>query len=139
MAALEATLRLYLNEQQAIMQIPTLRMLTIPFEELARRAGRMLRRLRSLLPATVALTLRDGVSTPGGGSFPLVKLPTRLIEISIPTISAHHLETALRGTRPPVVGRLQRDCFLLDVRTLCDDDLPLLAGALCQVLEATNA
>lgn len=139
MAALEATLRLYRNEQQAIMQIPTLRMLTIPFEELARRAGRILRRLRSLLPATVTLTLRDGVSTPGGGSFPLVKLPTRLIEISIPTISAHHLETALRGTRPPVIGRLQRDCFLLDVRTICDDDLPLLAGALCQVLEATNA
>lgn len=138
-AALEATLRLYQNEQRAMIQIPTLHMLTIPSGELARKARRILRSLRSLLPSTISLTLRDGVSTPGGGSFPLLKLPTRLIEISLPSTPAHHLETALRSARPPVIGRLQRGCFMLDVRTLCDSDLPLLANSLRQVLEAINA
>ena len=137
-AALEATLRLYRNEQQAMLQIPTLRMLTIPIEELSRKAHRILRRLRSSLPPDISLAVRDGVSTPGGGSFPLVKLPTRLIEISLSDTPAHHLETALRSTRPPVIGRLQHGCFLLDVRTLREDDLPLLVDALHQLLEIIN-
>lgn len=137
-AALEATLRLYRNEQQALLQIPTLRMLSITLEELSRKARRILRRLRTLLPPSIALAVRDGVSMPGGGSFPLVNLPTRLLEISLPTVPAHHLETALRSTCPPVIGRLQHGSFLLDVRTLQDSDVPLLANSLHQLLEIMN-
>ena len=40
-----------------------------------------------------------------------------------------------RSTDPPVVGRIQKDRFMLDLRTLTEDDLPLLASAIRQVLE----
>ena len=135
LASLEATLRLYRDERQAIAEIPTLRMLTIPLEELDLRLRRALRRLRRLLPDAVTLTPAEGTSSPGGGSFPLIQLPTRLIELSLPGLSANSLETALRATDPPVVGRIQKDRFMLDLRTLTEDDLPLLASAIRQVLE----
>jgi L-seryl-tRNA(Ser) seleniumtransferase len=132
LASLEATLRLYRDERVALAEIPVLRMLTISRDELALRARRMLRKLRLLLPGQFTLTLHDGFSSPGGGSFPLLQLPSRLIEIAIAGMTAHHLEEHLRSTTPPVVGRLQRDRFLLDVRTLTDKELPLLAAALQQ-------
>lgn len=132
LAALEATLRLYRDERKALAEIPTLRMLTIPLDVLSRQARRMVRRLRSLLPDQITLSLQDGFSSPGGGSFPLLQLPSRLIEIVVADMPSHRLEERLRATAPPVVGRLQKDRFLLDVRTLTDDDLPLLASALRQ-------
>ncbi len=47
LAALEATLRLYLNEEQAVREIPVLRLLSIPLEELRRRAEALAERLRA--------------------------------------------------------------------------------------------
>lgn len=132
LASLEATLRLYRDERKALAEIPTLRMLTISLDDLTRQARRMLRRLRTLLPDQITLTLQDGFSSPGGGSFPLLQLPSRLIEVTVNGMPAHHLEAQLRSTTPPVVGRLQKDRFLLDVRTLTDSELPLLAAALRQ-------
>ncbi len=134
LAALEATLRLYRDERVALNEIPTLRMLTISPTELQQQARRMLRKLRSLLPEQYVLTLQDGFSSPGGGSFPLLQLPSRLIEVTATGLTAHRLEELLRSTTPPVVGRLQKDRFLLDVRTLQDKELPLLASALHQAV-----
>jgi len=135
LASLEATLRLYRDERQALTEIPTLQMLTISREELDNRLRRMLRRLRHMLPSSISLKAASGSSSPGGGSFPLLQLPTRLIEVALPGRSANGLELALRASTPPVVGRIQRDRFMLDVRTLRDEDLPLLAAALIQALE----
>lgn len=135
LASLEATLRLYRDERTALAEIPTLRMLTVSLDELAVKARRMQRRLRTLLPQRISLTLRDGMSSPGGGSYPLLQLPSRLIEVAVAGIAPHHLEELLRSTMPPVVGRLHKDRFLLDVRTLRDTDLPLLANALKQASE----
>jgi L-seryl-tRNA(Ser) seleniumtransferase len=136
LAALEATLRLYRDERVALAEIPTLRMLTMTPEVISRQARRMLRRLRMLLPGQFTLSLQDGYSSPGGGSYPLLQLPSRMIEVLLQGMTPHRLEELLRSTTPPVIGRLQKDRFLLDVRTLTDSDVPLIASALRQVLEA---
>jgi L-seryl-tRNA(Ser) seleniumtransferase len=135
LASLESVLRLYRDERWARTEIPTLQMLTASLEELDNRLRRMLRRLRRMLPSAISLKAASGSSSPGGGSFPLLQLPTRLIEVTLPGLSANGLELALRTTTPPVVGRIQRDHFMLDVRTLRDEELPLLAAALLQALE----
>ncbi len=135
LAALEATLRLYRDEDKALAEIPTLRMLTISLNELSAKARRMLRRLRSLLPDNFTLSLSDGYSSPGGGSFPLLQLPSRLIDITVSGYTPHRLEEILRKTSPPVVGRLHKDRFLLDARTIAESELSLLAAALLQIIE----
>ncbi len=135
LAALEATLRLYRNEQTALERIPTLRMLTMPLEQITTKARRMQRKLRRLLPESVKLRIVTGCSSPGGGTFPLLQLPSQLIELELPGISAAKLEERLRHTRPPVVGRVQKDRFMLDLRTLSDHELPMLADALLQTMQ----
>jgi len=130
LAALEGVLRLYRDEREALKEIPTLRMLTMTEKELADRGGRMLRRLKRHLPEGVRLSLTGGVSMVGGGALPLLQLPTRLLALESETISAGEIEARLRRAETPVIGRIARGVFLLDVRTVMDDDLPLVASAL---------
>lgn len=138
LAALQETLLLYRDPQKLTTVVPVLRMLTISLADLEQKARRMLRSLRKILPEQIELRLQDGNSAPGGGSLPLIQLPTKLIELNICGITTARLEALLRNTSPPVVGRIRNDRFLLDVRTICETETTLLAGALRQVLEVVN-
>ena len=130
LAALEATLRLYRDERRALVAIPTLHMLTTAADELAKRADRIIRRFRRVLPGTVSLEKQEGESSAGGGSFPLLQLKTSLIEVQIVGAPPQQIEAVLRRAVVPVIGRIHRDRFLLDVRTILDRDLPALSEAL---------
>jgi len=130
LAALEATLRLYRDERQALAEIPTLRMLTTPLAELKGKGQRYLRRLRRQAPAAVRLSPEQGSSQVGGGSLPLVDLPSFLIAVEADAWQAQEIDAAFRKSRVPVVGRINRGRYLLDVRTLQECDLPALADAL---------
>jgi L-seryl-tRNA(Ser) seleniumtransferase len=133
LAALEETLRLYLDERLAREQIPTIRMLTADVESLSLRGRRMLRRLRRALSETVRVSLTDGFSQVGGGALPLLELPTKLLSIAVEGISANGLEARLRNFSVPVLGRIQSDLFLLDLRTILDPDIPVIVSALVSI------
>lgn len=130
LAALEGTLRLYRDERQALAEIPTLRMLTASATDLAARARSMARRLRRATPPTIRLTLTGGISQVGGGAYPLLELPTTLMAVEADGISPQEMENRLRGMEVPITGRIHKGRFLLDVRTLQDDDIPFIAAAL---------
>ena len=132
LAALEATLRLYRDERRALASIPTLRMLTMTGGQLVRRADTICRKLRRAIPDSVSLVKHPGESSAGGGSFPLLQLPTTLIEIRIGVSSAQQIEAALRRAPVPVIGRIHHDRYLLDVRTILDRDLPALSNSLAE-------
>jgi len=129
-AALDGTLRLYRDERQALTEIPTLRMLTLSAAELTVRGKRLLRRFSRALPAAVSLSLVSGTSQVGGGALPLAELPTALIAVEAEGLSPHELERRLRTSPVPVIGRIYKGKFLLDLRTILDDDLPALLSAL---------
>jgi L-seryl-tRNA(Ser) seleniumtransferase len=130
LAALEGTLRLYRDERQALEQIPSLRMLTVSGEELASRARGAARRMRRALPAAVSLKTLPGFSQVGGGTFPLLEIPTSLISVSVAGLSAQQLEQKLRTSPLPVIGRISQGEFLLDLRTLSDQEIPEIIAAL---------
>ncbi|MRR54359.1 MAG: L-seryl-tRNA(Sec) selenium transferase [Deltaproteobacteria bacterium] len=130
LAALEGTLRLYRDERQALEQIPSLRMLTVSGEELASRARATVRRMRRALPAAVSLKTLPGFSQVGGGTFPLLEIPTSLIAVSVAGLSAQQLEQKLRTSPLPVIGRISQGEFLLDLRTLSDQEIPEIIAAL---------
>lgn len=130
LAALEGTLRLYRDERQALGKIPTLRMLAASEEELKSRAAGMSRRLRRHLPDGVNLRLVSGSSQVGGGAFPLLQLPTTLLELTAEALPPQEMECRLRKAATPIIGRIAKGAFLLDVRTLADCDIPELAAAL---------
>jgi len=135
LAALEATLRLYRDERSALAAIPTLRMLTTPFAELDQRANRIIKRFRRALPETVVLLKHRGDSSAGGGSFPLLQLPTALIEVKIANAAPQVIEAALRRSSVPVIGRIHRERYVLDVRTILDRDLSALLDSIIQAVK----
>jgi len=132
LAALEATLRLYRDERRALASIPTLRMLTMSAVELTRRAGTIVKKLRRTLPVGATLMTHPGESSAGGGSFPLLQLPTTLVELRIAGYTPGQVESALRRATTPVIGRIHRDRFLLDARTVLDRDLPALSTSIAE-------
>ncbi len=134
LAALEATLRLYLEPETARRKVPTLRMILTPPEELKARSARLLRRVRRELGTLLDAELRPGASRVGGGAFPERDLPTTLVALKPHAQSPEALRQALLRTDPPLVGRVEQDAFCLDPRTLDDAELPLVVTVLAQAL-----
>lgn len=133
LAALDGTLRLYADERQASLMIPVLRMLTMSPEELADRARLFARRMRRALPSDVMVKAIPGFSQVGGGSVPEVGLPTTLVSVTIPGITPQNLDLRLRTGATPIVGRISQGEFLLDVRTVSDDEFPDVVSALSAI------
>lgn len=134
LAALEATLRLYLDPEMARAHIPTLRMMTSTAPELAKRAQALRAYLRRRLGTSCAVELRPDVSRVGGGSFPECSLPTTLVCLYPAQCSATELRRRLLSTTPPVLGRMDDNAFCLDVRTVDTPEYSQLTAALMQAL-----
>jgi L-seryl-tRNA(Ser) seleniumtransferase len=130
LAALEATLRAYEDPAGAVREIPALRMLTAPVAVVRRRARRVLRAVPAAVRAALGLAVVGDRSEVGGGALPLAVLPTAALALGTAVHPAETLDVRLRAGRPPVIGRIANDRLLLDCRTVMDDEVPLLAGAL---------
>lgn len=114
LAALEATLRLYRAPTSALRTVPTLRMLTTPLHELRRRCEAFAVRLRAIPGVTVGV--REDESFVGGGTLPDVSVPTAVLAVSAANLSETELAARLRTGNPAVVGRVQDERVLLDLR-----------------------
>ncbi len=134
LAALEATLQLYLEAASALAEVPTLRLLTLTEAALAARARRLARRLRRVAADRVAVATEPGVSQVGGGALPTAELPTRLVSLRPRDMSVSRLAARLRAGPVPVLGRVHRDALLLDPRTLLPGDDARVAEALAWAL-----
>ena len=132
LAALEATLRLYLNESRALNEVPVLAMLSIPLSELHARAEGMAQRLNAA-PGFRAAAREDSAYV-GGGSLPDQTMPTWVVEVEADGVSETELARRLRTGETPVMGRLQGGKLLLDMRTiLVEQDATILKA----VVDAT--
>ncbi|MBN1591755.1 MAG: L-seryl-tRNA(Sec) selenium transferase [Candidatus Coatesbacteria bacterium] len=130
LAALDATLRLYLAwPTKSYQMIPTLAMLTKSLNEISIEAEEIRSRLASVVSKEFGLGVEPGYSKVGGGTLPLLDLPTVLVAVSPKTISADALSKMLRSAEVPVICRIADDMVLLDPRTILDDDLDALVEA----------
>ena len=129
LASLEATLRLYRDEDVAIRAIPTLRMIATDLEALEVQAQDLLERLNASVSSLIKVEIVDGTSMVGGGALPVQTLPTRLVALRSEEFSAARLETHFREYEPPIIGRVEYELFLLDVRTLQPGDAEFIVAA----------
>ena len=130
-AALEVTLNAYLRG--AVDEIPALRMIRTPPDEIAHRAEALAAQPRhGLATERVAIETRPGFSVIGGGSTPDQQLPTHLLSIAASHFSPATLEARLRkpATGAPVIARIEDDRLMLDLRTVFPDEEPTLTAAI---------
>ncbi len=117
LAALEATLRLYLNEARALHEVPGLRMLGMSPAELRQRAETLAVRLREV-EGIAMVRVREDVAYVGGGSLPDQPMKTSILEIQTGQRSDAELAYRLRTGEPAVMGRLRDGKLVLDLRTV---------------------
>jgi L-seryl-tRNA(Ser) seleniumtransferase len=132
LAALESTLRAYRDETKALQDIPTLRMLTMTYDEIKIRAVKLAEMLDQIAPEGLEHTLLDLSSKAGGGSLPLLELPSCCIGLKLGKMSVNALEKKMRARNPAIMGRIENDLFIIDPRTLQDDEPELICRALVE-------
>jgi L-seryl-tRNA(Ser) seleniumtransferase len=135
LAALESTIRLYRDEAKAVQTIPTLRMLTMNIAEIEHRALELLNNLMGLNDSRIGIDIVDLSSKAGGGALPFLELPSKCLRIKIDGLSANVLESKMRNNSPPIIGRIEDDAFIIDPRTLRNEDLPIILSAFNHVLK----
>ena len=162
LAALQATLSLYLKPEEALKRIPTLRMLGEPDESLKARAEELAMGLRKAVEqdaagveskgatglegkgaagaeratgAAAAIGLEQATSKVGGGALPLLELDSWVCSVIPTAMTVDDLATRLRETDPPVIGRIHKERLLLDARTILPGQVDAVVGAVSQALK----
>ena len=130
LAALEVTLRLYLDEERLFAEVPTLRMLTMKPVEIWQRASAIAGALRQECGECYEIELVADVSRAGGGALPMEDIPTTVVALGPKHMSAAALEVRLRTGQPAVIARIKDGRLLLDPRTLRADEEPEVVAAL---------
>jgi len=134
LAALEATLTQYLDEEKAIREIPTLWMLTQPLSEIERKAELLASGIKSIGDTRLIIAIQDDLSQTGGGALPTGKLPTRVVAVGHRGLSANQIESRLRLGHPPVIARIKEGMVLFDPRTLNDGEIGKIIEAMTRIL-----
>lgn len=125
-AALELVLKEYLSEETAIRNVPVLRMITKPLEEIEKEAKSLVRMLRrsgfsghfQVVPCESQI---------GGGSLPLERIPSFAAAVRPEKISVPKLEEKMRHLEIPIIPRTANDMILLDVRTIDRQQFKVIA------------
>lgn len=133
LAALEATLRLYLQPERAVREIPTVRMLTEPADSVRVRAEALQRELAGRIPHGAAtLEVVPEISRAGGGALPMCDIPTFAVKVAFRTAAsdAQSCMAYLQQQREvPIVARIKNDCVLCDARTVQDEEIAEIGAA----------
>ncbi len=131
LAALEATLKLYLKPEQAQATIPTLRALSEDSDSVQKRAIRLAKQLNEVLPPQEVTTeVIEQTARAGGGALPLCDIPSYCVRITFLNTTPQACERFLIQTNPlPIIGRIHNDALLLDARTIDEDELITIVQA----------
>jgi L-seryl-tRNA(Ser) seleniumtransferase len=129
MAALEATLRLYLDPERLPETHVVTAMLTAAPQKLRQRAEAMAARLREQCAGWLQVSVAEGASEIGGGSLAGHTLPTVVVRLSSDVLTAGEMAVRLRGCDPPIFARVHESGVLLDLRTVAPDEGEVVAAA----------
>jgi L-seryl-tRNA(Ser) seleniumtransferase len=133
LAALETTLRQYMDMEKAVKEIPTLRMLTQPLSKIQRKAELLASGIKH---AGFTVSIQDDTSQSGGGALPLGNFPTKTVCIRHERISANQIESRLRLGHPAIIARIKEGMVVFDPRTLNDEEINQIVGILKSILTA---
>lgn len=132
LAALEGTLKYYLDEKEAVENIPTLYMILSHKDEHKKRAQRLKRKLQSKVQG-FNFSIEEDYSMVGGGSMPVERIGTYVIKVKNSKFSPQELEKRLRGNKVPVIIRVSNDEIIMDLRTLFDGDFDIIVDAFARL------
>lgn len=133
-SVLERTLELFLDEERLVREHPLWQLLFKNRFQMEREARSLLRRLGSRLAGVAEVEVGTSQSEVGGGALAEQGLPSVVVVVRPNCISPDELARRLRWHRPPVFCRVDSDSLLIDLRTVGEAEIPILATALLKAL-----
>jgi L-seryl-tRNA(Ser) seleniumtransferase len=134
LAALESTLRLYRQPEKAVELVPTLNMILMPVFQIEKKASKLYNILENLKISELSIHLMDLTSRAGGGSLPMLKIPSKGIGVNVKTMTVNAVERFMRNHTPPIIGRIEDDLFIMDLRTIQADEMVIIESAFKNML-----
>lgn len=131
---LEMIFHEYLNEEDAIKNIPALSLITKDIKEIEKGANKLYGKLNDIKDVA-HVEIEDTLSQIGGGSLPAERIKSKCVTILPKNISTATLEERLRFGENPVVGRISEDKLILDMRTVLEDEIEILSQKIVDVLK----
>ena len=131
---LEMIFHEYLNEEDAIKNIPVLSLITKDLKEIEKNANDLFNKIENL-ENVADINVEDTFSQIGGGSLPAERIKSKSVTIMPKNISTQSLEAKLRAGKNPVVGRISEEKLILDMRTVLEDEIDILAQKLIDILK----
>ena len=131
---LEMIFHEYLNEENAIKNIPVLSLITKDLKEIEKNANTLFNKIENLKDVA-DINIKDTLSQIGGGSLPAERIKSKSVTIMPKNISTQSLEAKLRAGKNPVVGRISEEKLILDMRTVLEDEIDILAQKLIDILK----
>ena len=132
LAVLEATLTYYLDETLVLKEIPTWKFLSQTPQQVEFKAKELVRILEREGFKGSAKIVRER-SEVGGGALPLQTLPTYCVKVEIEDFSALEIDKKMRSFYPPVVGRIKDNRYLIDMFTVFEEEIPVIASHLLKL------
>ncbi|MGL1932972.1 MAG: L-seryl-tRNA(Sec) selenium transferase [Desulfotalea sp.] len=138
LASLEIILRAYYDEDKALEQIPTLRMLTTDILVLKERAKTIAGQLENYLLDTCEILTLETFSRVGGGAYPEFDLESWAVSISPHNLRISKMEEGLRRLDPAIIGRVENDKFIIDARTIQDEEIGILCSQIGSFVQSKS-
>lgn len=127
-AALEVTFKYYLDEREAIKNIPTLNMILENSQKVKEKAEKLHQELEALGIESMIISTRAKI---GGGSMPEETVPSYGIAFQG---NANALEEKFRKNILPIIGRIYEDRFVIDMKTVSKDEISLILDNIKNIL-----
>ena len=130
LASLESTLKLYLDEKDALEHIPTLHMISLSKERLFGKADVLKTKLSSL---DFDIRIEEDKAEVGGGSYPASYLESVAVKLAHRKLHATEIERRLLEVEIPIITRIKDNSIILDMRTLRTREFDIVKAALEEV------
>jgi L-seryl-tRNA(Ser) seleniumtransferase len=126
-ALLDATLRLYLQPKELKKTLPIVQILKIPMDELRGRGTELIARATK---RHLRMNLIDTYSQMGSGALPLERIPSVAVAVKSSKFTVTEIAKKMRLGTPPIIGYIENESFVLNLRTVRPDEIPIIVSAL---------
>ncbi len=133
-AALSTTLQTYLYQDNITEHFPMLQRYTRSIDDLQNVAGQLVEKLENIFQDSITIDVSETQSEIGSGSLPVETLPSIAVVLTPKTISISKLSECFRQGKTPVIGRIENDQLMFDLRTLYEAEIQFLIQTAAEVV-----
>lgn len=131
--ALRGVLEVYVESRES--ELPVIKNIEMNTQELKKRAQRVVRGLKKIGQKSVICEIVDSIAEVGGGSLPGIPLKSVAVKVRVEGINAHQLAGRLRLADTPIIGRIEGEWVVMDMRSLLEGEEAMIVKGIRRAID----